>query len=136
MRALIIFILAFLASSFCFQAKSQVTAVMQARVEIISGASFTSLQESIIDSDHLFGEVNAGSFSLVTSPGANIDVQVLHTNTIKNKKGEAITFESFQIDHTAMQNGEHRIDLIGKIKDAKKLNGQYSGNLTAVVEYL
>ncbi|HET8865131.1 MAG TPA: hypothetical protein VFM80_05490 [Gracilimonas sp.] len=138
MKTLILSTLIFLASSFSFLANAQVIAVMQAKVNVISGAGFTSLEESVIDlsSSNSLEEVHAGSFSLVASPGSDISIYISNHSEIKNNKGEALEFESMDVDRITSESGEHKVSVNGKVKNQQKLNGQYQGTITAVVEYL
>ncbi len=138
MKTLLLSTLIFLASSFSFLASAQVIAVMQAKVNVISGAGFTSLEESVIDlgSVNSLEEVHAGSFSLVAAPGSDISIYISNHSEIKNNKGEALEFESIDVDQTVSESGEHKVSVNGKVKNQQKLNGQYQGAITAVVEYL
>lgn len=121
-----------------FQANAQVTAVMQVKVEIISGAGFTLMENDFIDlnSENLTEEINAGSFSLVSSPGTDISVHIQDKSVIKNELGQVIEFESLDLDKESTKSGEHHISVNGKVKSGQLLNGHYEGSITAVVEYL
>ncbi|MDR9419791.1 hypothetical protein [Gracilimonas sp.] len=138
MRDILFSILFLLAASFIFPAYSQVTAVMQARVEIISGSGISAIQQPTIDLNNAntLNEINTGGFSLVTAPGTNVQIRIEKGNDIINEFGEAIEFESFIINQLSSDNGEHQVSLTGKLKKLQKLNGQYKGSVTAVVEYL
>lgn len=138
MRTIILSILTLLVTGFCFQANAQVTAVMQAKVEIVSGAGLTLMENSFIDlnSKNLIEEVNAGSFSLVSAPGADVSVYLQNGSVIKNEFGEEIEFESLDLDKESNESGQHHISVNGKVKSDQLLNGHYKGSITAVVEYL
>lgn len=138
MRTIILSTLTLLVTGFCFQATAQVTAVMQAKVEIVSGAGLTLMENSFIDlnSENLIEEINAGSFSLVSAPGTDVSVYLQNDSTIKNEFGEEIEFESFDVDKKSNESGQHHISVNGKVKNGQLLNGHYEGTLTAVVEYL
>lgn len=135
-----LFILAFLVSGFFATANAQVTAVMQARVNIVSGASLTSIEESVIDlSSTNFstkGEIHAGSFSLTAAPGADVSVSVIHQPELKNQNGQVIEMDALNVTRSFSSNGEQHISLDGKVKNKNGLNGEYKGAVTAVVEYL
>lgn len=138
MRALIFSILTLLTSALSPPMQAQVTAVMQARVEVISGSGISNLEQPLIDLNNAetLEEVNTGSFSLVTAPGANVQIRIENGSAIVNEDGEEIEFESFNINQLSSENGEHQISLTGKLKQLQKLSGQYKGSVTAVVEYL
>lgn len=138
MRTEILSILILFLTGFCFQANAQVTAVMQAKVEIVSGAGFTLMENAFIDlnSENLTQEINAGSFSLVSSPGTDINVHIQHESVIKNELGQVIEFESFDLDKQSTKSGQHHVSVNGKVKSGQLLNGHYQGSITAVVEYL
>ncbi|MBD3616971.1 MAG: hypothetical protein HUJ22_10405 [Gracilimonas sp.] len=138
MRALIFSILISAVSSFTFLVNAQVTAVMQAKVEIISGAGFLAMEAANIDLStvNYSEDIETGSFSLVAAPGADVNVHISNQSSIKNKEGGIIEFEPLKINHITSESGEHHISVNGKIKDHQKLNGHYEGDITAVVEYL
>jgi|AntRauTorckE6833_2_1112554.scaffolds.fasta_scaffold03972_5 hypothetical protein len=138
MKALTLSILTLLITGFSFTANAQVTAVMQAKVDIISGAGFTLIQDAVIDlnSENLSDEIKAGSFSLVSAPGTDISIHVEENSVIKNELGEIIEFESLTVNKISHESGTHDISVNGKVKNAKSLDGHYQGSITAVVEYL
>lgn len=138
MRTSLLSLLAFLVSGFCFQATAQVTAVMQAKVQIVSGASLTFMKDSFIDlnSKNLTEEINAVSFSLVSAPGTDISVHVQHESPFKNEFGEALQFESLDLDRQSNESGQYKISVNAKVKSDQLLKGHYEGSITAVVEYL
>lgn len=139
MRATIIHILILLASGFLASLQAQATAVMQVRVEVVSGAGLSSIEEPLIDLsslDLVNNDVKAGGFSLVTSPGADVNISIIENSSIKNRNGDIIEFESLSVNKTSSESGEHYVSLNGKIKDLNSLKGQYQGDVTAVIEYL
>ncbi|MEX0844364.1 MAG: hypothetical protein WD022_03750 [Balneolaceae bacterium] len=140
MRATLTSILLFIASGFFLTANAQVTAVMQAKVTIISGAGFSAIQETSIDlnSDVFLSEdLETGSFSLVAAPGSDVSVNITQQSEIVNELGEVIEFESFTVDQNSTDSGDHHITVNGKLKDQQQIfNGHYQGAVTAVVEYL
>ena len=134
----ILSVLILLGTGFYFQANAQVTAVMQAKVEIVSGAGFTFTESAVIDlnSENLSEEINAGSFSLVSSPGTDINVHIQEESDIKNELGQVIVFESFGLEKESTESGQLHISVNGKVKNGQLFNGNYKGSITAVVEYL
>ena len=139
MRLAIIHILILLASGFWASLQAQATAVMQVRVEVVSGAGLTSIDEPLIDlssADVLSNDVKAGGFSLVTSPGSDVNVSIIDNSPIINPDGDIIEFETLTVDKRSTKTGEHHISLNGKIKDQNALKGHYQGDVTAVIEYL
>lgn len=138
MRTIIFSILILLVTGLSFQATAQVTAVMQAKVEIISGAGFTLMENSFIDltSDDVVKDFSAGSFSLVSAPGTDVNVHLENVSGIENEFGEAIEFESLDLNKQSTESGQHHISINGKVKNGQELKGHYKGSITAVVEYL
>ncbi len=135
-----LFILIFLASGFFASANAQVTAVMQARVNIISGGSITSVEESKIDlstADFSVGhEVLAGTFSLVAAPETDVNVSIAQQPMLKNKEGQRIEMGPLKISKSVSENGEQHISLNGKVRSSGNMSGEYKGAVTAVIEYL
>lgn len=137
MKTLILSILTLLVSGFSFQTNAQVTAVMQARVEVISGAGFTTLNEYLIDfnSVNAFEDFEAGAFTLVTTPGSDVNVHIENLDQITNENGDTLNFEELDADQVISENGEHQISVNGKVGNIQQLNGHYQGAIAAVVEY-
>lgn len=138
MKSLLIFSLSLLFSGLLIQANAQTTAVMQAKVQVVSGAGFTTLDEKLIDFSSLktLEDFEAGSFSLVASPGSEVNVHVKNDSPIINEKGESLKLISIDADRILSGQGEHKVSVHGKISDLQNLNGHYKGAITAVVEYL
>ncbi len=139
MRVAITHILILLVSGFWASLQAQTTAVMQVRVEVVSGAGLSSIEEGLIDLssvDAYNNNVKAGGFSLQTSPGTDVSVSIFENAGIRNVDGEAMEFESLQVDKRTTETGKHHIFLNGKIKDLSSLRGHYQGDVTAVIEYL
>lgn len=137
MKTLILSILTFLISGFTLHTNAQVTAVMQARVEVISGAGFTVLNEQFIDftSVNAFEDFEAGTFTLVTTPGSEISVRLENKDQVVNENDEILDFVTLDTQQTVSANGEHDISINGKVSDLQQLSGHYQGAITAVVEY-
>lgn len=131
----ILFIL--LASLLSSQATAQVTAVMQAKVEIISGAALTAPSLSFLDlSSSTNSEFEALNFSLTAAPGTDVDITINQESELKNEAGETISLEDLHFNKEESENGKHDVSILGKLKDGQNLNGKYKGTFTAVVEYL
>lgn len=137
MKTLILSILTLLLTGLELQVNAQVTAVMQARVEVISGAGFTTLNEHLIDFNtvNAFEDFEAGQFTLVTTPGSEISIRLENTDQIINEQGQTLNFEDIETDQVTSENGEHQVSVNGKVSDLQSLNGHYQGAVTAVVEY-
>lgn len=125
----------------CFTAQAQVTAVMQAKVKIVSGAGLTAIQSSSIDLTSLdtftTADVEAGEFSLVAAPGTDVNVVISQDSDITNAEGDSIKFDSFSIDKNSNESGNHHIKVNGKLNTQNQVfSGHYEGAITAVVEYL
>ena len=136
-----IYVLAFLISGISFSLQAQTaTAVMQAKVKIVSGAGLTSVSESVIDLSKIdfrkTNNIKAGSFSLIAAPGTDVNVTITENNSLINEEGETINLEALTIEKISKENGEHTVSLNGTVNNAENLKGNYNGQITAVVEYL
>lgn len=131
-------ILILLVAGFSNSVKAQVTAVMQAKVQIVSGSSISEVQESRIDLNQIdiAEKIEAGHFTLQTSPDAEVNVSVYNESGIVNLSGESLEFASLFIDHTTSANGEHDIKVNGFLKNIPESKSSYSGKLVTVIEYL
>lgn len=140
MRKFTTAIVFFLLSSLFIGVQAQVTAVMQAKVKIISGAGLTAIQENPIDlslASEIISDFETGSFSLVTAPGTDVNVVVTQKSEIENKDGDSIDFDSFSIDKISTESGNHHVTVNGKLNTQDNVySGHYKGAITAVVEYL
>lgn len=131
---ILILLLAFLFST---QAVAQVTAIMQAKVEIISGAALTVPNQSVIDlNSAATTDFEALNFSLTASPDTEVDISFHQNSELKNEFGRVIDLEDLHLNKIDEGNGNHAVSVLGKLKDGQKLNGKYQGSFTAVVEYL
>lgn len=141
MRVAIVILFFSIIFGFISVANAQVTAVMQAKVNVISGAGLTSVQESapdltaISESDE-GSEIHAGAFSFISSPGVDVTVQITEEPDMKNENGEQVEIETSLEHETNSGTGEHNISLNGSVKNQQQLSGHYKGALTAVIEYL
>lgn len=137
MKTLIFSIFTLLVSGFSLQTNAQVTAVMQARVEVISGAGFTTLTEHVIDfkAVNAFEDFEAGTFTLVTTPGSEVNIHIENTDQITNESGETLNFEELDADQVLSDHGEYQVSVNGKVSDLQQLSGHYQGAITAVIEY-
>lgn len=135
-----LFILTLLFSGFFASANAQVTAVMQVRVNIVSGASLTSVEESVTDLSSadfsMMGEINAGSFSLTAAPDTDISVSVSQQPALQNEDGQMIEMDPLKVTRSISESGKQHISLNGTVKNKENLNGEYKGAVTAVIEYL
>lgn len=141
MKKISLAIVFLLLSSCTFTAKAQVTAVMQAKVKIVSGAGLTAIQSSSIDlaslDTYTTSDVEAGEFSLVAAPGTDVNVVISQDADIINAEGDSIEFDSFSIDKNSNESGNHHIKVNGKLNTQNQVfSGHYEGAITAVVEYL
>ncbi len=128
-------------SGFMITAQAQVTAVMQAKVKIVSGAGLTDIQSSSIDltslNTYTTSNVEAGAFSLVAAPGTDVNVAISQDTEIKNEAGDSIEFDSFSVDKISNESGNHHIKVNGRLNPQDQtFSGHYEGAITAVVEYL
>jgi hypothetical protein len=113
---------------------------MQAKVEIISGAGLTSINESAVDLSTVDFEktnnIQAGAFSLVAAPGTDLNVSIINQHSLINENGETLNFGSLTIDKLSNEKGEHNISVSGTVNSTKEMKGHYNGQITAVIEYL
>ncbi len=139
MRLAVIHILIFLATGFGFSLHAQKTAIMQAKVEIISGAGFTSVKApTIAFSKSTVNNpiVNAGEFSLIAAPGTDVDIQISQHSGTSNTSDNSFAFKSLQVDRTSTPKGEHHVSVSGIANSAEALKEYPGGGITAVIEYL
>ncbi|HBQ59976.1 MAG TPA: hypothetical protein DD671_10220 [Balneolaceae bacterium] len=137
MRATLKILTILLASLLSSQATAQVSAVMQAKVEIISGAALTAPDHSIVDlSSVATSEFEALNFSLTAAPSTEVDITFNQNSDLKNESGQVMDFEDLHLKQEDEGNGNHAVSILGKLKDGQELNGKYQGSFTAVVEYL
>lgn len=139
MKTLKLYILTLLLFGFSNQSFGQVTAVMQVRVEVVSGAKYSADATPLINLSALNNEahnIEAGSFSLVAAPGTDIQVYVSSSTTIKNAMGEIIEIGDLNVNRVSDPSGKQSFSFNGTMKNQKDVKGHYQGQLTAVVEYL
>lgn len=138
MKTAIIILLFLGGSAFC-QVAAQVTAVMEVRAKVISGAGLTSVDEADLNlqSSAFSSEgVDAGSFGLVAAPGTDINIHLEDDPVFTNQYGEIMQFNSLSFIRKTSASGNHEVTLNGKFSNQQQFNGQYKGKVTAVVEYL
>jgi hypothetical protein len=117
-------------------------AVMQVRVEVISGAQITQLTNSDI-SDQIQADVNGGfagnlinlgSFTLITPEGVQFSARVEKGITFNDKSDNR--FEIYtKADQIVTEAGKTEINITGTMAAGMIKNGQYSGNQITVIEY-
>ncbi|MDR9415906.1 MAG: hypothetical protein RI564_06470 [Gracilimonas sp.] len=117
---------------------SQVTAVMQAKVEIISGASLTAPNQALVDlnASSSFSEFDALNFSLTAAPHTDVNITINQNSDLQNELGEIIKLEELKVANEVSNTGEHAVSVQGKLKKGQHLKGSYKGQFTAVVDYL
>lgn len=138
MKAAIVSIIFILVSASGSHLIAQVSAVMQVKATIISGAGFSSLEENAIDLSqaNLSGNVSAGSFQLSTAPGADISIHLKENPILINENGEVMKVAPLSLIQNISNTGNHHISINGNIPVQDNLNGQYNGSVTAVIDYL
>lgn len=139
MRLVVIHILIFLTTGFSFSLMAQKTAIMQAKVEIVSGAGFTSVKAPTIAFNKSAVNnptVKAGEFSLIAAPGTDVDIQISQHNSTSNNSNHPFAFKSLQVNRTSTSKGEHHVSVSGIANSAKALKEHPGGGITAVIEYL
>lgn len=140
MKTVQISILTLLLLSLPIVISAQVTAVMQAKVTIISGAGLITDQNPSLDlsasSLNLNNEVGTRSFSLNTVPGADLQIRISDQPVIKSDSGEQFLFDDLSIQHESDATGKHTFSVQGKLGQVSASNANYEGTITAVVEYL
>lgn len=139
MRPAIIPILLFFTLGIYNSSCAQVTVAMQAKVNIVSGATYSSVEETPIDFssiDASLGEFQTGSFTLKVAPGADVKVYIREKPADTNNQSEKLEFDSISVEQSSFSTGLHNIYLIGKVNNSQKLSGFYRGSVTAIIEYL
>jgi len=137
---LLISILTLITSVVSAQNTSQ--AVMQVRVEVISGAQITQLTNSDI-SDQIQADVNGevagnlinlGSFTLITPEGVQFSARVENGITFNDKSDNR--FDIFtKADQKVTESGKTEINITGTMAAGLIKSGQYSGKQITVIEY-
>jgi|AntRauTorckE6833_2_1112554.scaffolds.fasta_scaffold33105_1 hypothetical protein len=133
-----VYILTLLFFALAIPAQAQVTAVMQAKVEIISGSRVSNMQEGALDLSeaNLSDQIQAGHFSLQTDPDTEVTVSVYKMSEILNEDGLPLEFSFLSINHINSFDGNHDITIQGLLKSLPKEKSSYSGKLVTVIEYL
>jgi hypothetical protein len=137
MKTISLFFLTFLLCSFTFKVNGQVTAVMQARVQVIAGAGLSSISENIVDLNTVstFGNFEAGSFTLTTSPGSEVNVRIANSSQFVNEEGKELKLDEITAQRQTINEGELLIAVNGKITALDNVSGRYSGTVTTIIEY-
>lgn len=133
-----IFILTLFVSGLAFSAQAQVTAVMQVKVEIISGSQVSEVQQGRIDLANISttDKITTGGFTLQAAPDAEVNISVYNEYGIVNELGEHLDFGLLSVDQNTLGNGKHDIVINGFLKNIPQAKSSYSGNMVAVIEYL
>ncbi|MEX0608020.1 MAG: hypothetical protein WD158_01185 [Balneolaceae bacterium] len=138
MKTAITTLLFLLSGSGFYEVAAQVTAVMEVRVNVISGASLQSVEKPYISLDkaQFLDNVEAGTFALTVAPGTDVFVHLSENPILENQNGGLLKFESLYFNQISSAAGNHQVSIQGKIGDQKLMKGQYKGAVTAVIEYL
>lgn len=134
----LVFILTLFVSGLAFSAQAQVTAVMQAKVEIISGSQVSEVQQGKIDLANIntTDRITTGGFTLQAATDAEVNISVYNESGIVNEFGEHLDFGLLSVDKITLGNGKHDIVINGFLKNIPPPKSSYSGNMIAVIEYL
>lgn len=139
MRVAISSIIIFIVLGIYTSAYAQVNVIMQAKVNIVSGATYTSTAETPINFssiDASLSKIQTGSFTLKAAPGTDVKVYIHEKPAYANHQDEELEFDSVSVEQNSFSTGRHNIYLIGKVKNSQKLSGRYRGSVTAIIEYL
>lgn len=137
-RPAIICILLFLLGTY-ESACAQVSAVMQAKVNIVSGATYSYVEETHIDSyniDASLGKIQTGLFTLKNTPGTDVKVYIHEKSAEVNNQGDELEFDFISEEQNSFSTGRHYINLVRKVKNSHTLSDQYRSSVTAVIVYL
>lgn len=137
---LLITVLTLMTSALFAQNTSQ--AVMQVRVEVVSGAQITQMTSEDIgnqitrgqNGDANSGMINLGSFTLITPDGVQFSARIEDSITFNaNDKNwfDILT----KADRNQIENGKTEINITGIIAAGNIKKGQYTGKQIAVIEY-
>lgn len=117
-------------------------AVMQVRVEVISGTQITQMTNSDI-SDQIVSDqngdaddrlINLGSFTLVTPDGVQFSATIEQSITFNDSSDN--WFDIFtHTDQNVIETGTTEINMTGIMAAGNIKNGQYTGKQIAVIEY-
>jgi len=134
----LVFILTFFVSGLAFLAQAQVTAVMQAKVEIISGSQVSEVEQGRIDLANISAtdKITMGGFTLQADPDAEVNISVYNEYEIINELGDHLDFGLLSVDKITLGNGKHDIVINGFLKNIPQAKSSYSGKMVAVIDYL
>ncbi|MTI88498.1 MAG: hypothetical protein FH748_11070 [Balneolaceae bacterium] len=138
MKNLVKTLLLIVSCSLASTAHAQVSASMQVKVNVVSGASIDYGQShtTYLSNESMGENIRAGSFMLSTTSGSKVDIKILKRPSFINNKGDKIEFTDLLLIEKFTEKGEHEMYFDGKIKNKSSLSGNYKGQLTAVIEYL
>lgn len=125
----------------CFSSlkvSAQVTAVMDVKVTIISGASLTQQSELnlFLQSSDVPLTTNENLFELTTAKHTEVNFNLPTSVQITNEFGETTTIFA---NYNSIENkdlGTHSVALESSIVDTKPIRGKYSGEFTTTIDYL
>lgn len=114
---------------------AQQVAVMEARVEVISGAAIESLQngvsilpDAVIEDEPL----SFGNFLLKSAPSTQVHA---HVEVMRSEDFENNFIEEIEVENSITENGEQLISVTGTVNKLASRAGT-SQNVLMVVDYL
>jgi hypothetical protein len=117
-------------------------AVMQVRVEVVSGAQITQMTNQDISNQIVRdqngktdnGMINLGSFTLLTPDGVQFSARIEDSITF-NANDENWFDILTKADRNQIETGKTEINITGMMTAGNIIKGQYSGKQIAVIEY-
>src|SRR5690554_4482207 len=120
------------------QVNAQVTAVMEVKVTVISGASLTQQNELnlLLQTSGSSTSINDNLFELTTAKHTEVNFNLPESVQVTNEFGETATIIT---NCSSIQNkdlGTHTIGMESSLADTQPIRGKYSGEFTTTIDYL
>lgn len=113
---------------------AQVTAVMKIQVNVVSGAKVNASKNLLYSSKN--GTFKAGFLSIRSAPNSEINVETESECFMKSTSGERVRILTSSNIEEKFDSGNQTISIHVDIPDSEKLEGNYSGSITTVINYL
>lgn len=114
-----------------FTVHAQNVAVMEARVQVISGSSIQPIQQSAMNIDLQKEQFNVGSFSVRTNSSSEIHA---HIKTETPDSSDNLFFNAMGVIDTVTESGEHLLSITASVKNMA-LQTSALRNVLMIVEY-
>lgn len=125
----------------CFsgaQISAQVTAVMDVKVTIISGASLTQQNELnlFLHQNDTSASKSENLFQLTTAKHTEVNLDLPELVQVTNEFGETATIRTNCSSIENKDLGTHIIEMKSSLADSQPVRGRYFGVFTTTIDYL